>query len=80
MGKYSDFTSQTPLVRPKSVLRDDEHPCDVNVGVFPRGLTSRFPQSCKSAGKLPLAQKLEIAYSKDWQKHLKRYFGYSYMK
>ena len=79
MGKYSDFTSQTPLVRTKSaiytpkrdnetfkkVLRDDEHPCDVNVGVFPRGLTSRFTQSCKSAGKLPLAQKLEIAYSKD---------------
>ena len=31
MGKYSDFPSQTPQVRPKSAnytpKRDDEHPC-----------------------------------------------------
>lgn len=31
MGKYCDFASQTPLVRPKSAIYtrkgDDEHPC-----------------------------------------------------
>ena len=39
MGKYSDFLSQTPYQRPKSVIytpkRDDEHPCYFYMGIPP---------------------------------------------
>ena len=41
MGKYSDFPSQTPLVRTKSAIytpkRDDEHPRHLFMGV-PQGM------------------------------------------
>ena len=39
MGKYSEFPSQTPLVRPKSSIYtpklDDEHPRNFYTGVPP---------------------------------------------